>query len=115
MLQHRSIQREDFELARLTCNKCGRSWEASEAHPSFTTIKHTYGYGSKKDGDKYVSHICEDCMDGIYVDFKIQPEVSQMLIWGEEPPDPLNLIDAPITVAPVAPAVEEHASQEEET
>jgi hypothetical protein len=119
MLHHRRIQRETAEVVRLTCNKCGRSWEKAAGHPDFTTIKNTYGYGSPKDTDKYLSHICEECMDAFYATFAIPPEVVSMIVWGEESPDPVHFLDDPqgaTTSTPVMPAaVEEHAPQEEAT
>jgi hypothetical protein len=115
VIEYRRIQREDKEIARVTCNKCGRSWGYNDQdRPQFTTINHTYGYGSPKDGDKYVSHVCEPCMDEIYASFAKPPQVVGMIVWGEDPGDPVvYLDDDPSTAAPVAPAVEDHASQEE--
>lgn len=174
MLEFRRIQVEDKEIARCTCNKCGQVWEYNDPkRPDITTIKNTYGYGSHKDGDKYVSHICEPCMDAFYATFAVKPQVAGMVVWGEETSDPVRYLPAPeverlmhaivkeletppepdssgfsyvnnlreqlhfylgactpderealakisatlpgdpITVAPVAPAVEEHESQEE--
>jgi len=142
MLHYRRIQREDQEITQITCNKCGKVYAKAESHPDFTTIKNTYGYGSTKDGDKYVSHVCEPCMDAFYATFAVPPQVVSMIIWGEEAADPVLFIDenAPprldgfpgtsvqaiegarlealrehrTPTTPVAPVVgEEHASQEE--
>jgi len=99
MLHYRRIQREDKEIAQLTCNKCGKVYpksnDGSLPHPDFTTIKNTYGYGSGKDGDKYVSHICEPCMDEFYAIFVVPPQVVGMIIWGEESPDPVRYLGEP--------------------
>jgi hypothetical protein len=116
MLHYQRVQREDAEVVQVTCNKCGRCWLKSESHPDMTAIKNTYGYGSKKDGNKYVSHICEPCMDEFYATFVVRPQIVGMIEWGVEPPDPKRFIDDPpagTTAAPVAPAVEDHEPQEE--
>lgn len=57
----------------------------------YTTIDNVYGYGSGKDGDRYVSHICESCMQEFYASFKIPPQVVEIVVWGETPPDPIVL------------------------
>lgn len=115
MLHFRRVQREDKEVAQITCNKCGAVYSKSESHPDFTTISNTYGYGSTKDGDKYVSHVCEPCMDAFYATFAVPPQVAGMVEWGEEPRDPVLYLDEPETPAePVAPAGEEHGTSQEE-
>lgn len=114
MLHYRRIQREDKEVVQFTCNKCGAVYQKNVAHPDFTTIANNYGFGSKKDGDKYVSHICEPCMDEFYATFAVPPQIISAIVWGEDPGDPVRFVDDPITTEPVAPVVEDpHAPQEE--
>jgi hypothetical protein len=79
MIEHQKVQREELEAVKITCNKCGVSYDIYHGiYPTetdFTTIKNIYGYGSKKDGAKYESHICESCMDTFYATFKIPPTI----------------------------------------
>lgn len=110
MQEFRKVLHEAYEVAQTTCNKCGaeiphvwipKEHSEFEVHPGYTTIRHKYGYGSKKDGDEYISHICEPCMDLFYATLMIPPQVVSMYgPWGNDL----------TTAAPVAPAVEEHAS-----
>jgi hypothetical protein len=97
MLHFKRVQREDKEIVQITCNKCGKvySKDVSYPGPDFTTIKNTYGYGSQKDGDKYVSHVCEPCMAAFYATFVLPPQVVGMIEWGMEPPDPVRYLGEP--------------------
>lgn len=97
MIKYRRVQVESNQVSSITCNKCERVVELVnsdfQTEVSFTSIKHTYGYGSPKDGDKYVSHVCESCMDAFYATFSVPPQVVPMQEWGMEPPDPLVFIE----------------------
>lgn len=120
MLLYRLVQRDANEVAECTCNKCGKTWTQEDpSRPQFTRIRKTYGHGSPKDGDKYVSDICEPCMDLLYTEFAVPPQVVGMVEWGEEPPDPVRYVGMvewePATpAAPVAPAGEDHEPQTQE-
>jgi hypothetical protein len=95
MYTYRKVQVESTQVSSITCNKCGRVVQFGEfdfqVEVSFTEIKHVYGYGSPKDGDKYLSHVCEACMDAFYATFTIPPQIAGMVVWGEEPADPIVL------------------------
>lgn len=82
---------EFFDLpVREICNRCGAERDCLDYNtPRFTEIAHTYGFGSKKDGDKYVSHICEACMDVFYDTFVIPPQIIESGVVGEDPGVPV--------------------------
>lgn len=92
MLYHKKVVREAIEPASVTCNRCGKGWRIGRAD-GMTTLRTTYGFGSEKDGSTYLAHICEECMDAIYATFTIPPQILTASIWGEDPPDPVTLID----------------------
>lgn len=79
MKKFRKILVEQEQEAGITCNKCGRVVNYEEFEDQyevdFTEVSHVYGYGSIKDGDRYLSHICEPCMDEFYASFKVKPEI----------------------------------------
>lgn len=93
MYEYKEVQVTQTRICKVTCNKCGKVVDFGDhdfqTEVDFTTIKNTYGFGSSKDGDKYVSHICEPCMDEIYATFAIPPQVVGMSEWGTEPADPI--------------------------
>jgi hypothetical protein len=61
---------------KIICNKCGEEHLLDEEFfPDFIKIDHTYDYGSKEDQQRFISHICENCMDEFYKTFKIPPTV----------------------------------------
>lgn len=95
MKRFRIVQVEIKKVSSITCNKCARVVDFGEhdfqVETDFTEISNTYQYGSPKDGDRYLSHICEACMDEFYASFKIPPQVSDMLVWGEESAEPIVL------------------------
>lgn len=75
-IKYKTVQCKKQVPIKIVCNKCGKSCNLEkELFPEFTTIKNIYGYGSKKDGDRYESHICESCMDDFYATFKIPPTI----------------------------------------
>jgi hypothetical protein len=96
MLRFKKVQTEAFAKAEVVCNKCAKVAQISDGaivESDFITIRHTYQYGSVKDGDKYLSHVCEPCMDEFYATFKIPPQVAPMTEWGRETPDPIIVVD----------------------
>jgi len=96
MICYRRVQREELVPATITCNKCGNTFEHHQNQgENYTLIQKIYSYGSNKDGDKYVSHVCEPCMDAFYATFALPPQVVGMVVWGEDPGDPKLLVDDP--------------------
>lgn len=94
MLKYREIQSTKFEPAEAWCNMCGLVVDADN-HPiagQFATIDKTYGYGSPKDGDRYVAHFCEPCTDRVFSMCKIPPQIVSSVVWGEEPEIPKQLV-----------------------
>jgi hypothetical protein len=93
MLLYRKILSPDVEVTKVICNKCGGKFGYQEEHPDITTIANLYGYGSQKDGVKFVSHVCEPCMDTIYATFVVPPQKSHSIVIGEDPVLPIAYDD----------------------
>ena len=79
MQTFRTVMVEKEQATSITCNKCGRTINHDgfehQYEMDFTEIQHTCNYGSMKDGDRYLSHICEPCMDEFYASFKVPPQI----------------------------------------
>jgi ribosomal-protein-alanine N-acetyltransferase len=79
MIKYRKVKVSKLEPKEIICNKCGVHLRfGAKNFPEFITIEHAYGYGSDKDGEKYISHICERCMDEFYASFRIEPDVEEV-------------------------------------
>lgn len=98
MYEYKQVETTVSRVCRITCNKCGRVVDFGpndyQVDLDFTEIKHIYSYGSPKDGDKYVAHVCEPCMDAFYATFQVPPQVVSMTVWGEDPPDPIKIVES---------------------
>lgn len=72
--------------SKITCNMCAVSYDANdyEKTSSFTTHQTNFGFGSTRDGDVHLSHICEKCQDIIVSRFKIPPQETRRFHEDEE-------------------------------
>jgi hypothetical protein len=67
------------------CNKCGKSCflgfvDAEDApHINGVTLKVHWGYHSKKEGTRTLSHVCEACHDEFAASFSIPQVVIETL------------------------------------
>lgn len=88
-LEFKTIPIEHELLDRVKCDRCGKDvkkeseggWNQwgephSMFHPpafrDFFLLKHTWGYSSRKDGERHEAVICEDCYDVIFKDVKVK-------------------------------------------
>lgn len=72
MLTTKIVKRNVETLKDIKCNLCGKSCKASSGLGySCATLDAYWGYGSNKDGEKYLAHLCETCFDNIVKNFKI--------------------------------------------
>lgn len=91
MLWYRKVLTPDIKVSRVLCNKCGAKFSPTDNdRPDMTTIENLYGYASSKDGCKYVSHVCETCMDAFYATFVIPPQKMHSVILDEDPGMPIQ-------------------------
>jgi len=76
MKTYKKIKKKIIEkkIQSITCNGCGKKVEGEYSEMSkIESFSHTFGYGSKRDGDKVEFDLCEKCVDRIFKQFKIQP------------------------------------------
>jgi hypothetical protein len=51
-------------LKDVICDSCGKScMDSIKLNYEYLTLTGYWGYGSKKDGQKWEAHICEKCVD----------------------------------------------------
>lgn len=86
-----------MERAEIWCNMCGERHSIHDVEKTgqFVLIDQTYGFGSPKDGDRYVAHLCEPCTDRLFATFKIPPQVVTPQPWDENSPEPIALVSDP--------------------
>ena len=54
------------------CNRCGKSTiDEIKLNREYATLSVTWGYGSHRDGERHVAHLCETCFDEITACFKL--------------------------------------------
>lgn len=70
-----SIKLKEIEVTiDVICNRCEMSCaDTLTGFLEYGTLSAFWGYGSKKDGDSCVAHLCEACVDDIVEMFKISP------------------------------------------
>ena len=84
MLKIQQALRKVEVVQDIICNKCGKSclgtvsavYLGSVAETNFAPVAQLnvdWGYGSKKDGERHESHLCESCYDEITSSFLIEP------------------------------------------
>jgi len=97
MIKYHAVTCTKVEPAEIWCNMCGERHNAKDFEKTgqFAAIDKTYGFGSLKDGDRYLAHLCEPCTDKLFSVFKIPPQVAPMREWGEIPPEPTVLVSDP--------------------
>lgn len=67
-----------------TCNMCGKTMDAFQhEYEEFMTdtihnFKIEYGYGSNRDGEIVTFDICESCLEKIYEQFEIKPNIEEI-------------------------------------
>jgi hypothetical protein len=69
-------------LEKYICNMCGAEMSAEEAEQDCKEMYQfimNFGYGSKKDGERWSFDLCEDCLDKITDLFKIPPKKENYL------------------------------------
>jgi hypothetical protein len=65
------------ELVGIKCDRCGSSFEElSTSGPDIASFSHTFGYTSRRDGDKITFDLCEECLmrilDGTNVQYQYE-------------------------------------------
>jgi hypothetical protein len=55
-------------LIEIICDHCGRSCEVEfgSGNYEFMKLDASWGYGSKKDFEKWSAHLCEKCVDELF-------------------------------------------------
>lgn len=57
------IQKKDVEVVTdIICDCCGQSCKTSVDY-EYMTLEARWGYGTKKDMEKWTAHLCEKCVD----------------------------------------------------
>ncbi len=70
---------KEKEIISITCNGCGKQEEGkySEWLGGIESFKHSFGFGTTKDGEVYEFDLCIECFDRIISEFKYAPEKSR--------------------------------------
>lgn len=65
------------EVLHTFCNKCGEEIKSpcSEPESVLAKIFATWGYGSPRDGEDHLAHLCETCYDTFIETWKIPPTI----------------------------------------
>lgn len=65
------------EVIEIQCNNCGKSEKGDNISYESTieTWSHSFGYGSKFDGDCIEFELCDKCYKKIIDNFKIKPKI----------------------------------------
>ena len=78
-------QVEEEEVEDIICNKCGSSCKVSIAEEIDTyediAIEHGFGYGTERDGELHVSHLCYECYDKLIASFVYPPTIEELGGW----------------------------------
>ena len=71
----RQVLRE--EVIHTYCNKCGDEIYApnSDIESVIAKVFATWGYGSPRDGEDHLAHLCECCYNLMIEDWKIPPTI----------------------------------------
>ena len=80
MIKYKKTSIEIDSICKIVCNKCGLNiprmddtlWEDA------IDISYTFGYGSTRDGDKYIAHLCEQCYIAFTNTFYVPPEITTL-------------------------------------
>mgnify|MGYP001590916277 CR=1 FL=1 len=91
MIKTQNEMKEVKVVQDVICNKCGKSCLGSVLTISSSTVEEIdfpivaqlnadWGYGSKKDGERHKSHLCESCYDEIVRSFLIEPLITNALL-----------------------------------
>lgn len=57
-------------LTDVLCDGCGKSCKTPLNDYECATLRATWGYSSRKDGESYSADLCEDCFDNIVAHIK---------------------------------------------
>ena len=68
------------EVVRTFCNRCGLlvpdPYPLSDLDSHIVKLFATWGYGSPKDGEDHIAHMCESCYDEMIQTWVIPPTVT---------------------------------------
>ena len=71
MIKTKIIKREVEEVDVVICNKCGKSCPKLPCSYDFATLSYSGEYGSSRDGNREISHICITCYEELIDSFVI--------------------------------------------
>lgn len=69
----------------VTCDVCGASTRAGEGGYQYGTLQAHWGYGTKHDGERYETHLCEHCFFLALANLKEERRAQRM--FGTDAPD----------------------------
>lgn len=52
-------------LDSVYCDICGLNCTIEQVGSEYATLEALWGYGSRRDGEKFDIHICQDCFDDV--------------------------------------------------
>jgi protein-arginine kinase activator protein McsA len=68
------------ELVETKCDRCGSSFEEfNTSGPDIASFEHTFGYTSRRDGDKITFDLCEECLMRILEGTNVQYQYEERL------------------------------------
>lgn len=88
MKKTKIITKEIEVIDDVLCNKCGKSCRSNDSGDFYGLIEVSFstGYFSPKlpDGSTYTFSLCEECLDEMFREFKIQPIEESLFGWSVE-------------------------------
>lgn len=80
MLIKQTEKKEVDVLTDVTCDICGLSClNPSTNNFEYMALKASWGYGTKKDNEKWTAQVCEKCVDEKFSEVKFKKEEYELI------------------------------------
>lgn len=69
----------NMELKEMKCNKCGKNIKIENGivREGVFNVEYNWGYFSKRDGEKDIFDLCENCYEEMIKEFLINVEIKE--------------------------------------
>lgn len=71
--------KETKEISNIICNQCGKEIHVTNGMPEeeVFSVDYTWGYFSKKDGERHSFDLCESCYDKLLASFRLPADIQE--------------------------------------